>query len=127
MRASEALVGVHPRGEQEQPCEQEPDATVETFGGKVGLRWDEVAIVDRDPKVRRPMTGFVSRGGRSPSSKGEESSNRPKDVWVKRASPPQHDKDTIRRPVARHPGAPCQLANFMLYMPITNGGLPCRP
>ena len=65
MRASEALVGVHPQGEQEQPCEQEPDATVETFGGKVGLRWDEVAIVDRDPKVRRPMTGFVSRGGRS--------------------------------------------------------------
>jgi hypothetical protein len=45
MRESKALRGVHPQGELERRGESEPVATVETFAGKVGLRWDEEAGV----------------------------------------------------------------------------------
>ena len=37
IRASEVLISVHPHGKKEQPCDQELDATVETFGGKFGV------------------------------------------------------------------------------------------
>lgn len=45
MRESKALRGVHPQGELERRGESEAVATVETFAGKVGLRWDEEAGV----------------------------------------------------------------------------------
>ena len=45
IRASEVLISVHPHGEKEQPCDQEPDATVETFGGKFGVHSNEVTPV----------------------------------------------------------------------------------
>lgn len=45
MSESEALVPIHPQGEREQPWENEAEATVETFGGKVSLRWGEEAAV----------------------------------------------------------------------------------
>lgn len=45
MSESKALQRVHPQGERERPCENEPVATLETFGGKVALKWDEEAGV----------------------------------------------------------------------------------
>lgn len=45
MSKSEELRGVHPQGELERPAESGPAATVETFSGKVSLRWDEEAGV----------------------------------------------------------------------------------
>ena len=47
MSESKALQRVHPQGEAEDQWEGQdtPVATVETFSGKVGLRWDEEAIV----------------------------------------------------------------------------------
>lgn len=45
MSESEALLRVHPQGEREQRRENEPTAEVETFSGKVSLRWDEEAAV----------------------------------------------------------------------------------
>ena len=47
MNETKALQRVHPQGEaeQQQGGEDQPAATGETFGGKVGLRWDEEAAV----------------------------------------------------------------------------------
>ncbi len=47
MSESKALQRVHPQGEAEDQWEGQdtPVATVETFSGKVGLRWDEEASV----------------------------------------------------------------------------------
>ena len=45
MSESEALGQVHPQGEVEQACEDERTGAGETFGGKVGLRWDQEAGV----------------------------------------------------------------------------------
>jgi len=45
MGEAKAWRGVHPQGELERRGESEPVATVETFAGKVGLRWDEEAGV----------------------------------------------------------------------------------
>ena len=45
MSESEALGQVHPQGEVEQACEDERTRAGETFGGKVGLRWDQEAVV----------------------------------------------------------------------------------
>ena len=47
MNETKALQRVHPQGEAEHPQggEDQPAATGETFGGKVGLRWDEEAAV----------------------------------------------------------------------------------
>ncbi len=45
MSASKALASVHPGGEDVQAGVQGSAGAVDTFGGKVGLRWDEEAAV----------------------------------------------------------------------------------
>ncbi len=45
MSASKALASVHPGGEDVQAGVQGSAGAVDTFGGKVGLRWDEQAAV----------------------------------------------------------------------------------
>ena len=45
MSESKGLQRVHPQGEEEGPSENGPVTTVETFCGKVGLRWNEEAGV----------------------------------------------------------------------------------
>lgn len=45
MSETEGVLRIHPQGEREQPRENPAAAQVETFSGKVSLRWDEEAAV----------------------------------------------------------------------------------